>query len=405
MTQPKNIPDQIGETVQDALDHQDFSKIQGMVQRSMGAAVRGIGVGLSQAAVASHRVYEDYRRSQAERLAREQERQEIARVSPSRFAEPRSQKVSGVVMALLGGIFSGLFGTVALVASVGALAGAGGLFASSAAVLLALAGASLGVAIVGGRRLGMIGRFSRYRRTIGASEAFSLTELAGSAGRTAAAVSKDLSKMIEKGLFLQAHVDQSADTLFLTDAAYNAFRNDREERVKEEYREHLRRQAANERSQERPLTDDERETLRDGRGFLEQIRARIPDLGSEDAKKKAEAISLVADNIFNRAEQDPDAIEDLDQMVGYYLPLTIKLLDAYADLVSQPIQSESIGMSRHEIESTLETLVSAFAKFHDSLFRNMTWDVSTDISVLNAMLAQDGLAEDPFEKKAGANYE
>lgn len=405
MAQPKNIPDQIGETVQDALDHQDFSKIQGMVQRSMGAAVRGIGVGLSQAAGASHRVYEDYRRSQAERLAREQERQEIARVSPSRFAEPRSQKVSGVVMALLGGVFSGLFGTVALVASVGALAGAGGLFASSAAVLLALAGASLGVAIVGGKRLGMISRFSRYRRTIGASEAFSLTELAGSTGRTAAAVSKDLSKMIEKGLFLQAHVDQSADTLFLTDAAYSTFRNDREEQAKEECRERLRQQAANGRSQERPLTDAEREKLREGREFLEQIRARIPDLGSEDAKKKAEAISLVADNIFNRAEQDPDVIEDLDQMVGYYLPLTIKLLDAYADLVSQPIQSESIGVSRHEIESTLETLVGAFAKLHDSLFRDMTWDVSTDISVLNAMLAQDGLTEDPFEKKAGRNHE
>lgn len=405
MAQPKNIPDQIGETVQDALDHQDFSKIQDMVQRSMGAAVRGIGVGLSQAAGASHRVYEDYRRSQAERLAREQERQEIARVSPSRFAEPRSQKVSGVVMALLGGVFSGLFGTVALVASVGALAGAGGLFASSAAVLLALAGASLGVAIVGGKRLGMISRFSRYRRAIGASEAFSLTELAGSTGRTAAAVSKDLSKMIEKGLFLQAHVDQSADTLFLTDAAYNTFRNDREEQAKEEYRERLRQQAANGRSQERPLTDAEREKLREGREFLEQIRARIPDLGSEDAKKKAEAISLVADNIFNRAEQDPDVIEGLDQMVGYYLPLTIKLLDAYADLVSQPIQSESIGVSRHEIESTLETLVGAFAKLHDSLFRDMTWDVSTDISVLNAMLSQDGLAEDPFEKKAGRNHE
>ncbi|AJC11376.1 hypothetical protein JI75_00325 [Berryella intestinalis] len=405
MAQPKNIPDQIGETVQDALDHQDFSKIQDMVQRSMGAAVRGIGVGLSQAAGASHRVYEDYRRSQAERLAREQERQEIARVSPSRFAEPRSQKASGVVMALLGGIFSGLFGTVALVASVGALAGAGDLFASSAAVLLALAGASLGVAIVGGKRLGMISRFSRYRRTIGASEAFSLTELAGSTGRTAAAVSKDLSKMIERGLFLQAHVDQSADTLFLTDAAYNTFRNDREEQAKEEYRERLRQQASNGRSQERPLTDAEREKLREGREFLEQIRARIPDLGSEEAKKKAEAISLVADNIFNRAEQDPDVIEGLDQMVGYYLPLTIKLLDAYADLVSQPIQSESIGVSRHEIEGTLETLVGAFAKLHDSLFRDMTWDVSTDISVLNAMLAQDGLAEDPFERKAGRNHE
>ena len=40
----------------------------------------------------------------------------------------------------------------------------------------------------------------------------------------------------------------------------------------------------------------------------------------------------------------------------------------------------------------------AFEKLLDSIFRDTAWDVSTDISVLHTVLAQEGLTEDDFEK-------
>ena len=40
----------------------------------------------------------------------------------------------------------------------------------------------------------------------------------------------------------------------------------------------------------------------------------------------------------------------------------------------------------------------AFEKILDSIFRDTAWDVSTDISVLHTVLAQEGLTEDDFEK-------
>ena len=46
------------------------------------------------------------------------------------------------------------------------------------------------------------------------------------------------------------------------------------------------------------------------------------------------------------------------------------------------------------IEQTLDTLNAAFEKLLDSLFRDTAWDVSSDISVLNTMLAQEGLKDD-----------
>ena len=51
-----------------------------------------------------------------------------------------------------------------------------------------------------------------------------------------------------------------------------------------------------------------------------------------------------------------------------------------------------------EIEKTLDTLNRAFEKLLDDLFQETAWDVSTDISVLHTMLAQEGLTEDGLKK-------
>ena len=49
-------------------------------------------------------------------------------------------------------------------------------------------------------------------------------------------------------------------------------------------------------------------------------------------------------------------------MMDYYLPMTVKLLDAYEDMDRQSIQGETIRTSKKEIEDTLDTLNEAFAK-------------------------------------------
>ena len=64
----------------------------------------------------------------------------------------------------------------------------------------------------------------------------------------------------------------------------------------------------------------------------------------------------------------------------------------------QPVQGENISASKREIEDTIDTLNVAFEKILDSIFRDTAWDVSTDISVLHTVLAQEGLTEDDFEK-------
>ena len=94
----------------------------------------------------------------------------------------------------------------------------------------------------------------------------------------------------------------------------------------------------------------------------------------------------------------PGVAPDLKKMMQYYLPMTVKLLNAYAEMDAQPVQGQTIRESKQEIEQTLDTLNQAFEKLLDDLFVEKAMDISSDISVLHTLLAQEGLTEDDLSK-------
>ena len=110
-------------------------------------------------------------------------------------------------------------------------------------------------------------------------------------------------------------------------------------------------------------------------------------------------MEAIVQRIFQRAEAHPEIIPDLKKLMDYYLPMTVKLLNAYAEMDRQPVQGENIRKSKQEIDSTLDTLNQAFEKLLDSVFEDTAMDVSSDISVLNTLLAQEGLTGSDFDQK------
>ncbi len=70
--------------------------------------------------------------------------------------------------------------------------------------------------------------------------------------------------------------------------------------------------------------------------------------------------------------------------MDYYLPTTVKLLEAYRTLDEAAVETTSVADSKREIASTLDMLHEA-SRSLDTLFRDVAWDVSTDISVLRTM--------------------
>ena len=80
--------------------------------------------------------------------------------------------------------------------------------------------------------------------------------------------------------------------------------------------------------------------------------------------------------------------------MNYYLPTTIKLLNAYDRMSDQGIEGSNLSKSMSSIEDMLDTAIDAFKKQLDSLFANQALDIETDISVMNQMLAREGLSDD-----------
>ena len=264
---------------------------------------------------------------------------------------------------------------------------------------LGLAGFGAGAWLLfsGVQTIGRVKRFKIYRRTLGHKTSCTLERLARSVGKNVGFVRKELWKMIGDGWFLEGHMDKEETCLITSHETYQQFE---QSRLQLEQRQ---RQAAAEEKKTAPEPAASRdpqvqEVLDRGSAFIAEIRRCNDDIPGEEISGKIDRMEHIVRRIFQRAEAHPEIVPDLKKMMDYYLPMTVKLLNAYAEMDAQSVQGETIQASKREIEATLDTLNLAFEKILDDLFRDTAMDVSSDISVLNTLLAQEGLKEDELTK-------
>ena len=299
------------------------------------------------------------------------------------YGKTGGKVVGGILKTIFGGIFSLASGFVTIVMlCTGILLGAG----ISGALLLP----SALLLTSGINTMGTVNRFRTYRKLLGKKTQCALDKLARAVGRDVPFVRRDLKKMIGRGYFLEGHLDHEQNHLIISDDTYRQF-----EQARLQLEEARKKQAA-----EAAAAPDPRikEVLDKGSAFIAQIRKCNDDIPGEEISAKISHMELIVRRIFDRAKEHPEVIPDLKKMMDYYLPMTVKLLNAYADMDAQPVQGATIEASKREIEGTLDTLNRAFEKLLDELFQDTAMDVSSDITVLQTLLAQEGLTDDELTK-------
>lgn len=235
-------------------------------------------------------------------------------------------------------------------------------------------------------------RFKKYINIIGNREVCNISELANGTGKKDKAIVKDLTKMIDKGWFCQGHLDQTCKSLLLTDEAYHEYQQIMAQRTEHE------KQQESERTRYDRLDPEIRELIKQGEEYIRIIRRVNDEVPGEEVSNKMYKMEDLVRRIFKRVEEKPEQAGDLKRLMNYYLPTSIKLLEAYAEMDRQEVQGENIINSKREIEETLDTLNVAYEKFLDDMFREAAWDVSSDVSVLKTMLAREGLTENEFNR-------
>ena len=299
------------------------------------------------------------------------------------YGRTGARVVGGILKTAFGGIFTLTSAIVAIVMlATELMLGA----VISGAVLLPSA-----ILLTNGiQSLSTVGRFRTYKRLLGRKTQCALDKLARAVGKDVAFVRKDVRKMIGRGYFTEGHLDHEQNHLIISDATYRQFEQARLQL--EAARKQREAEAAN-------APDPRiREVLDKGANFLAQLRKCNDDIPGEEVSNKIYHMELILGRIFDRAKEHPEVIPDLKKLMDYYLPMTVKLLNAYADMDAQPVQGANIEASKREIEGTLDTLNRAFEKLLDELFQETALDVSSDITVLQTMLAQEGLTDDELTK-------
>ncbi len=104
-------------------------------------------------------------------------------------------------------------------------------------------------------------------------------------------------------------------------------------------------------------------------------------------------LETLAAKIIDHVVQHPEKQPQIRKFLSYYLPTTIKLLNAYDRMGSAGVAGEHIGGTMKKIEDMLQTILVSFEKQLDALFAGDAMDVSADITVLETMLAREGLGE------------
>ena len=117
------------------------------------------------------------------------------------------------------------------------------------------------------------------------------------------------------------------------------------------------------------------------------------DENIEDEKLSAQIVHMeeVTGKIFDIVAGQPAKLPQIRRFLNYYLPTTLKLLNAYDRMGSAGVEGANIDGTMGRIDAMLDKVVQAFDRQLDALFADEALDISTDITVLEQMLAREGL--------------
>ncbi|MFA5524100.1 MAG: 5-bromo-4-chloroindolyl phosphate hydrolysis family protein [Tissierellales bacterium] len=312
-------------------------------------------------------------------------------------------RVSGTLLTIFGAIGSGIFGiAVVILAVLGYLIGFKGVILTLSMVILPSLITSVILLMNGGRVRKRLRRFQRYIAQLHGRNYCLISDLSAATGLSNKATVRDLQKMISMGMFPQGHIDEKKTCFMLNNECYEQYLNLQESIKRKELEEQdkqkgrlthhdsINREGKNIKNTLKP---EIRKAIEEGRQFVMEIKNANIAIPGEEVSRKLDRLEEVTGKIYDYVETHPEKFPEIKKFTEYFLPTTLKLLDAYRKFDYQPVQGENILSAKKEIEETMDTINLAFENLLDGLFEDIAMDISTDISVLQTMFAQEGLTE------------
>ena len=233
---------------------------------------------------------------------------------------------------------------------------------------LCFTAAGLGCLWAGVRKRKQAQRYRNYLAMIGRRQSVSVSSLASATGLSPAKVREDLEDMLGEGLFPAGFLDYGGDMLVLS-------------------ADGLRDESPKTEAPAQPKAEQDRENA-----ILSEIREVNDAIANEKLSAQIDRIGVITAKILDYQKSHPEKSPQLHSFLSYYLPTTLKILRAYGQLESQEVSGENITAAMARIEGMMDKVVEGFEKQLDQLFQGDAMDITTDVEVLERMLAKDGLS-------------
>ena len=140
--------------------------------------------------------------------------------------------------------------------------------------------------------------------------------------------------------------------------------------------------------------------ISDGQKAIAEMKRLDNNIADPTISAQIVRLQQLSEKIFAQVKQNPEKLPQIRKFMNYYLPTTLKILNAYDRMGEQGVSGENITSTMHKVESMMDTIIKAFEKQLDNLFGAEAMDISTDMVVLENMMAREGLTEDPLRNAA-----
>lgn len=423
----KNLGEQILDSVAGALNSGDFQQLNSLVSGTVDTVVQEAKKQAEITRATREEILRQYRESNAanrekwlqqqqELNRRKEERREewrkVREAQQYRYAQngtasrplpppPRVNRVRFKKVGSVKNVLNTVFGSLGLSVGVGMslvsviLMSTGHTWFPFAFATAIVAGISIALLSKGSKQRGLLNRAQRYMQICGTKMYADIDEIAVQTGNSSKYVRKDIKKMLRLGMFPEGHLDLQETCFMLNNEVYRQYTETAEAFRMREQMNAEKNRALTAEEEDRELKRQQENELNtmmsEGTAYIQKLRQLNESIPGQEISGQLSQLETLLRQIFDRVKEHPEQMNRMHKLMDYYLPTTVKLVEAYVQFEKVENPGQDIRDAKAEIQKTLGIINEAFTELLNNLFQDEVFDATTDAQVLQAMLSREGL--------------
>ncbi|WP_049944447.1 5-bromo-4-chloroindolyl phosphate hydrolysis family protein [Anaerococcus provencensis] len=238
--------------------------------------------------------------------------------------------------------------------------------------------------------------YRRYIRELNGNKVISINDLANSVDQDIEETYSDLRHMIKEDYFPEARIVENKSLFILDIPTYSLYKERKNEILSEASDI---RQISNEQNLEEINLVRSKEIIDSANKDLVAINLVKNKIENKNFIGHIEDLENSSKNILKVIENHPESSHGLNKFSEYYLPTSVKLINAYYEFEQITSKNSKILKSMEQIDETIVDLTNAFERLQLDFLSDSTMEIKADIDTINLLLNQEGLKYNDWRSK------